>query len=88
LPTVFPEKISLTTLLSKTQIEIDADMISELLRSYLLVIPNEKRDFKMAIRVSRFADSIFNAMKSEGLEAEKYIDSKVSETIAQDTQPA
>ena len=60
--------------MSKTQFRISKSIIGELVKSYLLVIPNEKRELGMAIKVVQFADDVFSAMKADGIEAEEYIE--------------
>jgi hypothetical protein len=73
-----PQEVTLAGVLSGTQVTLDRDVIAELVKSYLLVIPNEKRELGMAIRVTKMAEDLMNLSKAEGYAAEHYIERKMA----------
>jgi hypothetical protein len=81
------EKITLQGLYSKTEIVIRLDVIVELVKSYLVVIPNEKREMKMALKVLRLHEDLNKLVDEEQDAIEKHIDKKItSDSIKEELQ--
>lgn len=65
------QKIVVTGQYSKKEMKIDVDVVYELINAYMTIIPNEKRELALALKVLRFHDDVrdmFTAEEKAGLE--------------------
>jgi hypothetical protein len=80
------DKITLQGLNSHNEIIIRIDVIVELVKAYMCVIPNEKRDLSMSLKVLRLHDELNKMVAAEEDAADKYIEKKTKDHIMEETQ--
>lgn len=74
--------LTLQGLNSKKKITLGVTTVLELVKAYLLVIPNEKRELAMSLQVLRFHDSLRDLILDEQAAANTHMEKKAMDAAA------
>jgi hypothetical protein len=75
------EEVHLQGMHSRKEIAIRIDVVVALVNAYMTVIPNEKRDLSMSLKVLRLHDDMKDMLMREVDAVQKEAEKRIDETI-------